>query len=176
MSVIETILDQSLHELTVCQHLYTKLDPAKANWRPHGNMRTTLELMQYLASIGTSMIEHYTTNPPREGGRERYFACRATTASMTFAEFPAVIERQKEQIQRIYSELTDEELLKRMTYNPFNGQDRGLLDALMFVLRILSAYRHELFMHAKMCGADIYTSNNWAGRDLPQHVAATVAA
>ena len=37
------------HEIRVCQHLHSKLDPKKLDYQPGEGMRTTLELLQYLS-------------------------------------------------------------------------------------------------------------------------------
>jgi hypothetical protein len=147
MSITESILTACLQDLSICQHLYTKLDPEKAHWRPRENMRSTLELFQYIASI------YYVTNPI---DRKKY----PEASSITFEEFPNLIEERKNELQRMFLDITDSHLTEG------SKDETGIFNNLTYIMRVLTAYRHELFLHAKMCGANIYTSNNWRGHDM----------
>lgn len=112
-------------------------------------MRSTLELLQYIASI------YYVTNPiDREEYRE--------ASSIAFEEFPKLIEERKNELHRMFLDITDSQLTE------VSESDTGIFNNLTYIMRVLTAYRHELFLHAKMCGADIYTSNNWRGHDMPK--------
>ena len=169
--IIESLLKQSIQEYNNCQHLFTKLDPAKADWRPQENMRSTLELLQYITYIGGTMVRHF-PNPPadHEEARNRYRADSTASKTMTFSEFPTTIEREKKAFTDILSKLTDADLT-RTTYHMWSNEDQPLFDALLTVVRYLTAYRHQLFLYAKMCGAEISTPNNWYGME-PRRVAA----
>ncbi len=163
--ISESIYKECEHELAVCQHLFTKLDPNKADWRPHENMRSTLELLQYLAYIGGAMTRHF-TDPleDRDAARERYRASARESKSLTFEQFPETIEREKKALYEIFCRIKDSDLT-RISYHPFAGEDITLFEGLMIVVRYLCAYRHQLFLYAKMCGAEINTRNNWYGMD-----------
>ena len=169
MSTKQSILNNLLHDLTICQHLYTKIDASNANWCPTPKMRTTEELMQYLSNIGKATIGHL-VNPPADRASAMpaaIAASKAAAATVTFANFSEMIELEKTEISKYFADITDEDL-NRKTYMYFNpSQDITLLDGLLYATRFLCAYRHQLFMYAKMCGADIATINNWAGMDAP---------
>jgi hypothetical protein len=174
----ESLLKSSLHELSVCQHLATKFDATQADWRPRENMRSTLELMQYLTYIGGTMTKHF-IDPPvdHEEARLKYRAnAKLSADSMTFENFSEWIEREKNEISDAYATITDADL-SRMTYHPFSGDENTLFEALLTVNKYLCAYRHQLFLYAKMCGANINTRNNWYGLDSqPAPVKEAVAA
>lgn len=163
--ITDSLLQSCTHELTICQHLYTKLDPALQDWRPRENMRSTLELLQYLTHIGGTMTQHF-VDPlvDHDQARERYIASANRSKTVTFAEFPEVMEREKAAIRSAFETINDSDLTKP-TYHPFNPQEITLFEGLMTVQRYLTAYRHQLFLYAKMCGAEINTRNNWAGVD-----------
>ncbi len=161
----DSLLKSCLLDLNICQHLFTKLDPALSEWRPRDNMRTTLELMQYLTFIGGTMTNHFVhTSEDREQARNRYREQSKASKEMKFDEFPARIEREKEHLHSIYDSITDHDLT-RPTYHPFSGDETTLFEALHTVSKYLCAYRHQLFLYAKMCGAEINTRNNWYGLD-----------
>jgi len=161
----DTLLKSCLLDLNICQHLFSKFDPAMADWRPRENMRSTLELMQYLTFIGGTMTNHFVhTSEDREAARLQYREHSKASKAMTFDQFPEFIEREKEQLHSVYDNITDADL-SRMTYHPFSNEESALFDALLTVTKYLTAYRHQLFLYAKMCGAQISTPNNWYGRD-----------
>ena len=163
-TITDTFQKTLLHELNVCQHLATKLERSNADWRPRENMRSTLELMRYIATITSATLPHYITMPAKEGARDRYIAVRAETAAMPFDGFTERLESEKAQILRYMPTITDADL-GRATHHPYNGADVSLIEALLSVQRNLTAYRHELFLHAKLCGASVNTMNNWGGVD-----------
>ena len=166
MTISESISKSLLHELDVIQHLYTKLDPAKADWRPQENMRSTLELLRYLTSIGYSTVRHF-VNPLPTGDLAMAPLKVATdqASTLTFEEIPAAFEREREAIREAMSSVTDEDLTKT-TWYPWGGPEMTLSYALINAsTKYLAAYRMQLFLYAKLCGAEIGTANNWRGVD-----------
>ncbi|MFI5201018.1 MAG: hypothetical protein ACHQNE_01350 [Candidatus Kapaibacterium sp.] len=162
----DSILKSCIQDLSNCQHLATKFDPSNADWRPRENMRSTVELMQYLAFIGGTMVTHF-INPPvdHEEARNTYRAnSSGAKETVNFENFNEAIEREKDAIREAFSSITDADL-SRTTYHMWSNDESSLFDALLTVTKYLTAYRHQLFLYAKMCGADIKTPNNWYGRD-----------
>jgi hypothetical protein len=165
MAIKESILRNMLHDLTICQQLHAKLDPKNADWRPAENMRPTIHLMQYLTFIGISTVKHF-VNPmaDRAAAGGPIMEASKNSGAVTFENFPEAIEREKQQIAELLANVTDNDLLTKKTYPPWGGPDILLFDALMGItMRYLTAYRHQLFLYAKMCGADINTRDNWRG-------------
>ncbi len=161
----DSLLNSCLLDLTICQHLFSKLDPALSDWRPRENMRSTLDLMQYLSFIGGAMSTHFVHSAEdREEARNRYREGSKLSKAMTFQEFREAIEREKELLREVFDTITDSDLI-RMTYHPFSNEETNLFEALLIVTKYLTAYRHQLFLYAKLCGAEISTPNNWYGRD-----------
>ncbi len=162
----DSLLKSCLLDLSICQHLSTKFDPSQADWRPRENMRSTVELMQYLTYIGGTMTKHF-VNPPvdHEEARTNYRTNAKNSAeNVNFTNFSEWIEREKAEISEVYANITDADLA-RMTYHPFSGDETTLFEALLTVSKYLCAYRQQLFLYAKMCGANINTRNNWYGMD-----------
>jgi hypothetical protein len=165
----ESLLKSIIQDLSNCQHLQTKFTASAADWRPQPNMRSTLELMQYLTYIGGTMTKHF-VNPSenRDEARDKYRAnAKNASANVTFENFSEHIDREKNDIREVFSGITDADL-SRMTYHPFNNEESTLFEALLTVARYLTAYRHQLFLYAKRNGAEIGTLNNWYGREMSQ--------
>jgi hypothetical protein len=166
MSIIQSIQNSILLDLSNCQHLYTKLDPKKADWKPAENMRTTLELMQYLCFIGTAFSQHFANAPEdRDAARNNYRELsKWSREAVTFENFLEMIEKEKKDIQAALAGVSDADL-SRPVYHMFSGEEHSLLDGLLTVLKYVCAYRHQLFLYAKMNGANINTLDNWYGKD-----------
>ena len=172
MSIKNALLNTMLHELTICQHLHTKLKAEDANWRPSENMRTTVELMGYLSYIGQSTVAHFVENPEDRSLYlpKAYALTEQVKETVTFTNFSEALEEEKESIKKSFENWTDEDVLTKMTYYPWSGQDCSLFSGLNTTLQFLTAYRHQLFLYAKMRGATIGTRNNWGGVDAPAAV------
>jgi hypothetical protein len=168
MSIKESLLNSCLHDLTVCQHLATKFAPENADWRPRENMRSTVELMQYLSFVGKAFTQQFINAPEdRDMARNNYRALAKLSAeSVNFDNFSEWIEREKDDIRQAFSTISEADL-SRPTYHPFSGEESTLFDALLTVSKYLCGYRQQLFLYAKMCGANVNTRNNWYGLDSP---------
>ena len=174
MAIKDTILNNVLHDLTVCQHLATKIDKKNANWRPADNMRTTEELMQYISFIGGATIMHF-LNPPSDRSQAMNGFSQASqwaSANTNIENFSKVVEQAKGYIQSLMENVTDDQLMTKMTYAPWNPKADMTLEQAFIgsTIKFLAAYRHQLFLYAKMQGANINTMNNWAGMDAPMPV------
>jgi hypothetical protein len=166
MSTIESIQNSILQDLTICQHLYTKLDPKKAEWKPAEGMRPTIHLLQYLCYIGKAMIRHFVDTPENhDTARKNYRELSKWSGeAVTFENFPEMIEQEMTEIQSLLAGLTDADL-HRTTYHMWSEEEYPLIEGLFTTMKYICAYRHQLFLYAKMCGADINTLDNWYGKD-----------
>jgi hypothetical protein len=173
MSISNSIQKSILHDLTVCQHLHGKFKAEDAEWKPAENMRSTIHLMQYLTYIGKTMTQQF-INPPtdHEVARVNYRNdAKWSSENVTFENFSEIIEQEKAEIRETLSGISDADL-ERMTYHPFSGEESTLFEALTTVTKYVCAYRHQLFLYVKLCGAEVNTLNNWYGMDpAPKAVA-----
>lgn len=155
------LLDSMLHECTVAQHLYTKLTPQSFEYRPTASQRSTLELLQYLSVIG---IAGATCMMERDWKRFAPFSERAK--EMPASGFVEAMDRQKAELIELFKSLPEERLVTQEAPLP-GGATQPLAVALMNgPLKWLTAYKLQLFLYAKACGAEqIGTANAWRGTD-----------
>jgi hypothetical protein len=176
MAFKEYILEAMIKDLNVCQHLYEKIPIDAMDKRPGEKMRSTKELLQYIAFIGGASVESYVAGGwGNEKNIQKLKAVREEASKMDAADFVADLEEEKEKITALIAPLTDEDLLHNETTQPW-GQRVKLIEALLNnSLKYLAAYRLQLFTYAKMWGADINTANAWRGVDSKaQQVAQTL--
>ncbi len=176
MAFKEYILDSMIRDLNVCQHLYEKIPADAMDKRPREDMRSTRELLQYLAFIGGASVQTYVNGGwAKEENIARMKAAREIASKLDPADFVAALEEDKKKITELLSPLTDDDLLTKETTHPW-GQKVMLIEALLNnSMKYLAAYRLQLFTYAKMWGAEINTANAWRGVDVkPKPVAEAI--
>ena len=152
-------------ECDAAKHLYTKLPKGKAAlaYRPSPGQRSTLELLRYLSFCGTGACLS-----ALEGNWDGYQRVAKRAQNMTAARFPAAMDRQKREIAKLLSKLSDQDLATRKAKNP-PGQEMTLGRALLDMpLRWLTGYRMQLFLYAKSLGSDAWTPDCWYGVSMPR--------
>lgn len=149
-------------ECDVTKHLFAKLPredwQATLAYRPSEGQRSTLELLRYLSfcGIGGSLT-------CVEGNYGSWKRLSARAEEMEADDFPAAMDRQKQEIAAILDGLTEEDLATRTTKNP-PGQELTLGRAFLDVpARWLTGYRMQLFLYARALGADVWTPDCWYG-------------
>ena len=167
MAFKEYILDAMIRDLTLCQHLYEKIPEGAMDKRPREGMRSTRELLHYIAFIGSASVETYVNGGwSKQENVERMKAVRETTNKIDLDNFVTILEEEKKKLTALLTSISDEDLLTMETTQPW-GTSVKLIEALLNnSLKYLAAYRLQLFMYAKMWGAEIGTPNAWRGIDV----------
>ncbi len=164
-STKQYIQEAILQDLDLCQHLYTKLNPELWDWKPRENMRSTRELLQYLSFIGAATAALYCNGGYTPENIPSLRDARELVADAKPEDFPQLIEKQKKDIITILAPITDYDLFHRMTQQPGGGEATLLFALLNNSTKYLTGYRMQLFLYAKLNGAEIGTSNAWRGAD-----------
>jgi hypothetical protein len=150
-------------EARICSHLHGKLDPAGANEAPGEGMRTPLELLRYLTRCGAAPLRAIVN-----GSWATIQADARKNDDMTFGEFPHRMQEQVDEIRKILSDLSAEDLAGKDVALPW-GETMKMGAALVNTsLKFLTAYRMQLFLYAKQRGRpELMTMNCWLGQDPP---------
>ncbi len=155
------VLDAILTECDIAVHLHGKLPEGSLEYRPTEGQRNTLDLLRYLSfcAIGGSraMVE---------GGWEGYSEVAERSKTMEAADFPAAMERQKNELRGYFAEISDDDFATKDAAKP-TGETVKLGRALLDLpLKWMVGYRMQLFLYAKAAGnTEIWTPNCWAGID-----------
>lgn len=152
-------LDLVREETRVLEHLHARLPEGSEGFRLGEGMRSTEELLRYLAICGEVPVRALLAD---DWSQVREWA--SATAEMPSADFPQRMREQVATIERALEPVSDEELQQREVTLPW-GQRKRLGAALVTTcLRFLSAYRYQLFCHAKAAGAtELGTADAWLG-------------
>ena len=125
--------------------------------------RSTLELLRYLAIAGNAAMRCMAA-----ADWKLWAGFAESVKEMAPADFPALMAKQKQDIQAFFDGVTEEQL--RTQEAPLPG-GRGVMPLGAAILngpfKWLAAYKLQLFLYAKANGAQIGTANAWAGVDQP---------
>ncbi|MGE4158163.1 MAG: hypothetical protein AB7F75_03615 [Planctomycetota bacterium] len=159
MITLEQYTQSVCHEMSVIRHLYGKVPVSARNLRLAPNGRSTLELLRYLSVCGIG--------PAKALVKSDWNLAReviAASATLEWDDIPAALNTQERELKALLSTLKTSDLSNNTVY-PW-GETTTLGPALVnTVLKFLTAYRMELFWHAKAGGAQITTPNCWRGTD-----------
>ena len=153
-----------VRECDITVHLFGKIAPDAYDYRPSPGVRSTAELLRYLAMCGIGGIRWF-----ESGNLDVWKEHQARVADMAPAAFPDEMNRQKREIQEFFA-ATDEATLRTKEARLPTGDRMPLGAAIMNGPgKWLTAYKLQLFSHAKASGASqIGTANAWAGIDWPR--------
>jgi hypothetical protein len=158
----EELIASLQNEVRILVHLAGKVDKSKLDYRPTPTQRTTLELLQYMAMMGPTLVAiiktgDFATNwgPAGEAAKK-----------MSYDEAVGAIQKQSDEYARLLTGWTEVEF--RAEVDMFGRKSsRGALLVNM-VLGGHAAYRTQLFCYLKSNGRDeLSTMDLWAGRDRP---------
>jgi hypothetical protein len=155
------------NEVRILVHLTGKVDKTKVDYRPTGNQRSTLELLQYLSIMGPTLLAIFKTgNLDRDTLGSMFRPAAEAAKEMNFDQVFAAIQKQSDDYPRLLSDWTDADF--RAPIEMFgNKTTRGAL-IVNLVLGGHAAYRTQLFCYLKSSGRDeLNTMNLWSGVDGP---------
>ena len=148
-------------ECDIIIHLFTKVSPDAYDYQPSPEQRTTLALLRYMAicaSAGIHCMVH--------ADWKRFAAYSERVKEMPASEFPAAMERQKQEILDFFASVSEETLLTQEAPMPGGGVFPLGAAILNGPGKWLAAYKMQLFLYAKASGATaLKTSNLWRGTD-----------
>jgi hypothetical protein len=163
----EELIAALQHEVRILVHLAGKVDPSQLDYRPTPTQRSTLELLQYMAIMGPTLLTVIQTGKfDRETLGSLFRPAEAAAKSMNFEQALAAIQKQSEDYARRLSDWTEPDF--RAAMDRFGTQTtRGAL-IVNLVLCGHAAYRTQLFCYLKAGGRqELNTVNLWSGADAP---------
>jgi hypothetical protein len=149
------------HEVHILLHLIGKVDRAQLEFRPTPKQRSTLELLQYLAMMGPTLVDVAMTGV-FDGAV--WTAREAEAKRLDFDQAVSAIAAQRDTYAQVLGALADEDYRTGLTVWNIPTSRGAFIVA--YVLCGHAAYRTQLFGYLKACGrAELGTSNLWDGAD-----------
>ena len=147
------------NEVRIIKHLATKIPEGQEIYKPSESQRSTLELLQYLSTTGASTMKVMLTEDAKSSAD--YMTQRA---SVTISNFAERMDLQEKDMKEMFEKMTDEEFKKEFDYYGVRTKAEHLIEG---VLKTFAAYRMQLFLYVKACGAHVSTRDVWMGLDTP---------
>jgi hypothetical protein len=136
-------------EIDLIKQLGTFIEEKDLAFRPHESVRSTLELMQYLSSIGAYAMRWVWKNDITDEVRQQVRDYRGT---LTLANFSERMDEQMNEIRAYMKEISEEDLLHKDALLPTRETLPLGLAIMQTAIKWLTAYRMELFVYVKMNG------------------------
>jgi hypothetical protein len=157
----EELITSLQNEVRILLHLAGKVDKSKVDYRPTPKQRSILELLQYMAIMGPTLVAQIKAGTFDRGA---WSSAEASSKAMTFDQAVSAIQKQSDEYAGVLSGWTEADF--RGEIEMFGRKStRGSLVVNM-VLSAYAAYRTQLFCYLKSCGRDeLNTMNLWAGVD-----------
>jgi hypothetical protein len=163
----EELIGSLQHEVRILVHLAGKVDASHIDYRPTPKQRSTLELLQYMAIMGPTLLAVIRTGKfDREALGAVFRPAEERAKAMTFEQAVDAIRNQIDEYGRLLWDWTESDF--RAPIDMFGTQTtRGAL-IVNLVLCGHAAYRTQLFCYLKACGRqELNTMNLWSGADAP---------
>lgn len=160
----ENLIASIENEFRILKHLWEKIPAETEGYRPTEGQRTTLELLQYLATIfvnGTHVIY--------EGSTDAYKTSPLKGEEVTVANFPAKMDEQLGMWKGMMEKFDDTQMQTIINIYGMGDMPKGcyLVENL---LKWAAAYKMQLFLYCKASGnSSINTANLWGGVDMPMN-------
>lgn len=153
------LLQNIQREIFLLKQLAPMIEERDLDFRPTEKMRSTLELMQYLTTIGASMFRLFLKNDltPEEWAKIREYR-----KGVTRENFKERLDAQMEEIVAYMHSITEEELNTKEVELP--SKEKMILGTAIInaPIKWLAVYRMQLFMYLKMNGRhEISTKEAW---------------
>lgn len=157
----QQFIDSCKHEAKVITHLAGKLSPKQWEYKPTPGQRSALELAQYLSQAALSATTYAIT-----GNWDHSDAMEAQAEKLAPRDVGPAMQKQIASVESLIAKYSDADLQKTKT-KTWAGVECSLGEGLLnMVLKVLVAYRMQLFLYAKASGStQLGTMDCWAGVD-----------
>ena len=155
----QQLLQNIQREIFLLKQLAPMIEERDLEYRPAEKMRSTLELMQYLTTIGASMFRLFVKNDLTP---DEWTKIREYRKGVNRENFKERLDEQMEQIVAYMHAITEEELSTKEVELP--SKEKMILGTAIInaPIKWLAVYRMQLFMYLKMNGREeISTKEAW---------------
>ena len=153
------LLQNLQREIFLLKQLAPFIEERDLDYRPTEKMRSTIELMQYLSTIGAVMLRWFLKNDLTP---DEWTKIRDYRKTLTRENFKERLDKQMEEILVYMNSITEEDLNKMEVELP--SKEKMVLGTAIInaPIKWLAAYRMQLFTYLKMNGRhDISTKEAW---------------
>ena len=152
----ETLQNSIIKELKLIKRLSTKVPVGKEDFRPKENVRSIIELLQYLSNCGTGMIQFWYGNETEP--RPFLKKLREEAPKVTLENAPDIFEGQIELINELFANITEHDLANKQVMYPWGATDPLGVALIETSIKWLTAYKMQLFLYLKQISDESLTT------------------
>lgn len=153
------LLQNIEREYTLLKQLIPLIEEKDLDFKPAEKVRSTLELMQYLSTIGSTMLRWFLINDLTP---EEFLKIRQYRQTLTLNDFSDRLDKQLAEIKAYMNAISDEDLMTKEIELPW--KEKMILGSAIIncPIKWLATYRMELFLYLKINGRpEISTKEAW---------------
>ncbi len=153
------LLQNIEREIVLLKQLSAFIEEKDLEFRPTENVRSTIELMRYLSTIGAVMLRWFVDNDLTP---EEWVKIREHQKTVSIKNFTTRLDEQLATVKAYMNRITEEDLLTKEITLP-SKEVMPLGSAIINApIKWLAAYRMELFVYLKQNGhTDLVTKHAW---------------
>jgi len=160
------LLNNIEKEINICRRLYTKIPPAKMDFRPKEGLRSILELLRYLTIVGSVMLTYWLKKDDTEFYTFFDIIDKASR-TMPHERFLAAMDEQIATIRDLFNQISEDDLMNKEVVYPSGGKaplGEAIIDN---TIKFLTGYKLQLFLFIKLCDDQKLTTDDaWFLSDL----------
>jgi hypothetical protein len=162
----QVLLNSIVKEMKIVRRLSTKIPANQSDFRPKDNVRSTTELLQYLSNCGTGMIRYWYRKNDTDF-RTFYAALNEPGKTITVDTFAAAMDTQIELINKLFEEITEDDLVNKIVDYPW-GEKAPLGEAILETcIKWMTGYKMQLFLKLKLSSDEnLTTPDLWRKTEL----------
>ncbi len=146
--MLKQILQESIiKELKLIKRLSTKVTADSLDYRPKENVRSIIELLQYLSGAGTGMLLFWQSNESE--ARPFLMKLRENAPVLTLENAPAIFDAQIDLVNELFASISEEDLATKEVSYPWGTTDTLGKAILETSIKWLTGYKMQLFLYLK---------------------------
>lgn len=131
------------------------------NYQPHQNVRTAIDLLQYLSICGTSMLGFWLDNHGLDF-RGYFDTVRQKASATTKENFVEKMDAEIALVEKYFAGISEADLQNKLVALPAGNQEPMAIALLESTVKWLTAYKMQLFLYIKIStGAELKTPDLW---------------
>ncbi len=145
----ETLHKNIVKDLKVVRRLITKINPDAAEYKPIENIRSILEVLQYLSSCSTNIIRFW-YNEDQSDPRGFLTKLRKDDPIVTLENAITIFDAQIALVDDLFANITEDEIQNKEVTYPWGGKGtlgEGIIET---SIKWLAAYKMQLFLYIKI--------------------------
>ena len=156
----EILRNSIIKELKLIKRLATKVPAGTEDYRPKENMRSIIELLQYLSGCGTGMLRFWNSNETE--ARPYLMKLREAAPKVTLENSAEIFDNEIARVNELFDTITEEEIATKEVMYPWGATDTLGIAIIETSIKWLTGYKMQLFLAIKVVSEEeISTPDLW---------------